>query len=115
MTIMATRGAPAEREMRGERQKASMEETEHLQPQTQWVSSTLRYEESQQASPFPPSRTRFLLAGRRVSEGDRLALRVMNTWVEGEVRHDRSGWYVLTAAQVGIRLSVGLTARWQQP
>ncbi|MBE3561729.1 MAG: DUF5348 domain-containing protein [Ktedonobacteraceae bacterium] len=92
-----------------------MEETEHLQQQTQFVSSTLRYEEGQQASPFPPSRSRFLLAGRSVSEGDRLAIRVMNSWVEGEVRHDQSGWYVLTAAQVGIRLSAGLTARWQQP
>jgi len=92
-----------------------MEETEHLQQPAQFVSSTLRREDSQQAYTFPLPCSGLLLDGRLVSEGDRLAIRVMNTWVEGEVRHDQSGWYLLTAAQVGIRLSVGLTARWEQP
>jgi hypothetical protein len=92
-----------------------MEETEQLQQQTQFVPSTLRREDGQKAYAFPLPRSSFLLAGRLVSEGDRLAIRIMNTWVRGEVRHNHSGWYLLTAAQVGIRLSVGLTARWEQP
>lgn len=52
------------------------------------------------------------LAGRTIHEGDRLSLRIFDTWVAGEVRQDRTGWYLLTAAQAGIRLSPGLTAQW---
>jgi hypothetical protein len=73
-----------------------MEETEHLQQQTQFVSSTLRREDSQKASTFPLPRSGFLLAGRSVSKGDRLAIRVMNTWIEGEVRHDQRDDEVLS-------------------
>lgn len=92
-----------------------MEETEHLQQQTTLISSTPRRQDGQEVDTFPLPRSGLLLAGRLVSEGDRLAIRIMNTWVRGEVRHNHSGWYLLTAAQVGIRLSVGLTARWEQP
>ncbi|HLI05773.1 MAG TPA: DUF5348 domain-containing protein [Ktedonobacteraceae bacterium] len=57
------------------------------------------------------ARPSFLLHGQVIHAGDQLAIRVLDTWVAGEVRQDRSGWYLLTAAQVGIRLSAGLTAR----
>jgi len=49
-----------------------------------------------------------------IHDGDQLAIWVIDTWVTGEVRQDHIGWYLLTTAQVGIRLSTGLAARWER-
>lgn len=54
-----------------------------------------------------------LLAGRVIHEGDQLILQVFGGEIEGVARHSRTGWYLLTAAQVPIRLSAGLVARWK--
>jgi hypothetical protein len=55
----------------------------------------------------------FVLDGEGIQCGDALAVRVFGAWVVGRVARDHGGWYLLTAAQVGIRLSAGLTARWE--
>lgn len=52
------------------------------------------------------------LHGRAVSDGDHLAILVIDSWVAGEVRQDQRGWYLLTSSRVGIRLSAGLTAKF---
>ncbi|GHO98513.1 hypothetical protein KSF_085610 [Reticulibacter mediterranei] len=54
-----------------------------------------------------------LLNGQLVSDGDHLSILVIDSWVVGEVRQDQHGWYLLTPARVGIRLSAGLTARFE--
>ena len=80
------------------------------------------------AHPDPPQRLRntgetaeeraaepsLLLSGQVIHAGDRLSLRVFGSWISGQVEQDHAGWYLLTAAQVGIRLSAGLTARWER-
>lgn len=74
--------------------------------------------------PMPPSQAAgkltgsgttpgFVLNGEGIQCGDALAVRVFGAWVAGHVARDHGGWYLLTAAQVGIRLSAGLTARWE--
>jgi hypothetical protein len=55
-----------------------------------------------------------LLAGQVIHAGDVLSLRVFGSWITGQVEQDYTGWYLLTAAQVGIRLSAGLTVRWER-
>jgi hypothetical protein len=53
------------------------------------------------------------LNGQVIHQGDVLAVRILGSWITGEARQDPTGWYLQTAAQVGIRLSAGLTARWE--
>ncbi len=53
------------------------------------------------------------LKGQVIHQGDLLAVRILGSWISGEARQDPTGWYLQTAAQVGIRLSAGLTARWE--
>lgn len=53
------------------------------------------------------------LNGQVIHQGDILSVRILGSWIIGEVRQDSTGWYLQTAAQVGIRLSAGLTARWE--
>lgn len=53
------------------------------------------------------------LKGRVIHQGDILSVRILGSWIPGEARQDPTGWYLQTAAQVGIRLSAGLTARWE--
>jgi hypothetical protein len=52
-----------------------------------------------------------VLNGQAIHQGDVLAVRVLGSWITGEVRQDPTGWYLQTVAQVGIRLSGGLWAR----
>jgi hypothetical protein len=54
-----------------------------------------------------------VLNGQMIYQGDVLAVRVLGSWITGEVRQDHTGWYLQTAAQVGIRLSIGQWARWE--
>ena len=53
------------------------------------------------------------LNGQEIHQGDVLAVRILGSWITGEARQDPTGWYLQTGAQVGIRLSAGLTARWE--
>jgi hypothetical protein len=53
------------------------------------------------------------LKGQVIHQGDILAVRILGSWIPGEARQDPTGWYLQTAARVGIRLSTGLTARWE--
>lgn len=72
-----------------------------------------RYQrERMQAEPL--TRPCLLLNGQVLHNGDHLAILVINSWVAGEVQQDHSGWYLLTSSRVGIRLSAGLTARFEQ-
>lgn len=62
----------------------------------------------------PLTRSYLLLHGQVLHNGDPLAILVINSWVAGEVQQDHSGWYLLTSSRVGIRLSAGLTARFER-
>jgi CheY-like chemotaxis protein len=55
--------------------------------------------------------TSFNLDGRALHEGDALEIRVLGSWLAGTLAFDRSGWYVRTAQNVGIRVTPGLPAR----
>jgi len=91
-----------------------MERAGHLQEGTDLASSSERRRTREDARAGQITRSCFLLNGQVILDGDQLAIRVIETWVVGEVRQDHSGWYLLTTARVGIRLSVGLTARWER-
>jgi hypothetical protein len=54
------------------------------------------------------------LNGQAIHDGDLLSLRIFGSWVVGEAHVDHTGWYLWTTNHVGIRLSDGLTARWEQ-
>lgn len=60
------------------------------------------------------ARSSLLLGGRVIDEGDHLVLHIFDGWIAGIVRQDRGRWYLVTAAQVSILLSAGLTARWAE-
>ncbi len=60
------------------------------------------------------STTTLLLGSRPVQEGDQLLLQIFGGWIKGVACNSRSGWYLLTAAQVRIGLSAGLRARWAE-
>jgi hypothetical protein len=86
----------------------------HLQERTDLASSSERRSGLEDACAERITRSCLLLNGQVVSDGDQLAIRVMDTWVVGEVRQDHSGWYLLTTARVSIRLWGGLTALWER-
>jgi hypothetical protein len=46
--------------------------------------------------------------------GTMIELRIMNYWIPGRVERDRSGWYLVSFDQVGIRLRAGLIARFSE-
>lgn len=59
--------------------------------------------------------TTLVLDGRALHPGDALEIRVFGSWLPGTVAYDRTGWSLLTAEQVRIRLSPGLPARLVPP
>ncbi len=55
----------------------------------------------------------FLLAGQPIRRGTRIAVRILSSWVSGQVEQDLHGWYLSISERVGIRLSAGLTVQWE--
>ena len=51
------------------------------------------------------------LDGFLLQVGDQIEMRLIDSWVRGQIAHDQGGWYFLTPNHVGIRLRTGLTAR----
>lgn len=84
-----------------------LQETDHLYPPQLFRNTKETPAERTSESPL-------LLGGQVIHAGDVLSLRVFGSWVTGQVEQDHTGWYLLTAAQVGIRLSAGLTVRWER-
>ncbi len=91
-----------------------MKRAGHLQERTDPASSSESEYQRRRARAEQISRPCLLLNGQVIHDGDQLAIWVIDTWVTGEVRQDHIGWYLLTTAQVGIRLSTGLAARWER-
>ncbi len=89
-----------------------MKQAGHLEARTDLVSSVEPGGRREHAQAQQITWPCLLLNGQVVSDGDHLAILVIDSWVAGEVRQDQRGWYLLTSNRVGIRLSAGLTARF---
>lgn len=46
--------------------------------------------------------------------GALIELRIMNYWIPGYIERDKTGWYLVSFDQVGIRLNTGLVARFPE-
>ena len=57
---------------------------------------------------------RLQLQGKLLSDGDFVEVCVLGHWLWGHVGLDSTGWYLLTADQIGIRLQVGIRARFPE-
>jgi uncharacterized protein DUF5348 len=75
---------------------------------------------SQYYSHFPPTTgkltydqqtKRLVLNGNVLAPGDSLDLHVFGYWIPGHIAQDRTGWFLLTLDDIGIRLRPGLLAR----
>jgi hypothetical protein len=57
---------------------------------------------------------RLQLQGKLISDGDLVEVCVLGHWLLGRLGLDSTGWYLLTADQIGIRLQEGIRARFPE-
>ncbi|MBO0792815.1 MAG: DUF5348 domain-containing protein, partial [Ktedonobacteraceae bacterium] len=55
------------------------------------------------------------LDGYVLRSGDNVEVRILGSWIPGEIASDPGGWYLFTIDNVGIRLRTGLPARFCIP
>ncbi|WP_165423488.1 DUF5348 domain-containing protein [Ktedonosporobacter rubrisoli] len=63
---------------------------------------------------YDQQRAHLMLHGSPLQAEDLIELYILGHWVPGRVYKDVSGWYIVTSAQVGLRLQEGLLARFPE-
>lgn len=56
-----------------------------------------------------------VLDGYELQYGDNIEVRLLGSWIPGQIAVDPGGWYLFTVDHVGIRLRTGLPARFCEP